>query len=251
MSKTDPNTAHVPPTENEELEDLNLTSAEDAESEADEWDEEWDEEEWDDDSLSSFLEKYVQTIPDLDQYVGCIFYGPGIYFRVSEYGVSAMSSDPGCYVRGGDYPPFVTGPTLEERKCLKKMMKRLGFDDMFFNEVICDYDCDISEADGYFEEKSEKLEIYLKIKQEVASGKTPFKSLHDFISALTRYELDDNLWYMWEGPPVSLDETISQSYDSIEDFGIDKEGWMEILSSLDSCIVTPENDVCLHKGNGY
>lgn len=83
--------------------------------------------------------------------------------------------------------------------------------------------------------------IYRKIRCEVKSGKTPFESMEQLVSALARLELDDDLYDEWEGESIHF-------FDNICDYGeapgrydrVGAAGWVEIPENLDSHLVTAD-----------
>lgn len=216
---------------------------------AEEWDDEWDDEEdIDDEDLDGFLERYVQKIPNLKKYSKCVFYGPGMYFVVSKYGVTAMPDDPGCYVKGGSYPDFQSyyiSPTKTELLFIRKMMSDFGFKASFLDKVVDHYNGDFCDSDitEYFKKEGDKvsLSIYRKIVRRVNSKTSPFNSVADFLSAFDKYGTASDLYYMWEDSEVSLHDNIYDGQESLDYFNMDKDDWMALLDSLDERFVMPDD----------
>ena len=123
-------------------------------------------------------------------------------------------------------------------------MKRYEIDDGFFNEIIEEYmGFDEAYVSELFEEKNDKesLEIYHKIEKEIKNKNTPFESVDELVSALTRYELDGELYYEWEGMYIPFYENICETGEpagSYDDFST--EEWIEILKNIDNHIVTAD-----------
>lgn len=73
------------------------------------------------------------------------------------------------------------------------------------------------------------------------SGKTPFESMEQLVSALARLELDDDLYDEWEGESIHF-------FDNICGYGeapgrhdrIGAAGWGEIPENLDRHFVTAD-----------
>lgn len=77
------------------------------------------------------------------------------------------------------------------------------------------------------------------MKNQIESGKTPFETIDDFVSALGRYGLESNcLYYEWEGEYIDLHDNICDtgeargSYDSMSN-----EEWVTLLENIDDHIV--------------
>jgi hypothetical protein len=121
-------------------------------------------------------------------------------------------------------------------------MKKYDIDEYFFSELIDDCgEFDDEYVLEYYEdnEDEESARIYRKIKKEIESGKTPFGTIDDFVSALGRYGLESNcLYYEWEGEYIDLHDNICDTgeergtYDSMSD-----EEWIELLENIDKHIV--------------
>lgn len=137
----------------------------------------------------------LETISNNNRYNGCVFWGRGIYFVIGNGKLWGIFDDASCSPKGGWFPDIVSGPTAEEDKYLTSLMGFLEFDEDFFRELIEDCgEFDEEYVEEHFEDNEDKdsLKIYRKIKKNVESGKTPFDSVNDFASALTRYDLDSN-----------------------------------------------------------
>lgn len=188
------------------------------------------------------VEELLLQISADEKYSGCVFWGPGIYFVIVNGKIREISNDAGCSPRGGWFPPIVTGPTDDERACLEEMMRKWKFD--------ADFCCEAIEEIGWFEEddilewfedseEEDSLKVFRKIQKKVALGTTPFDDVEDLIMTLARLDLDDDLYYEWEGDYIHFYDNICDTgeapgyYDSI-----DTKGWIEILENIDRHIVT-------------
>ena len=184
------------------------------------------------------LNELLESISQNEKYRGCVFHGPGFYFIVVNGKIWEMTDNSEGY-----YPEIVSGPTVEEKECLTSMMDSLGFDEDFFRDYLDDcFDFDEEEAEEYFEgnDDEDSLKIFRKLKRKVASGKTPFASMEELVSALMRYELDgDTLYYEWEGEFIEFYDNIRDCgecrgyYDSLSD-----GDWIEILEGIEWRVVT-------------
>ena len=184
------------------------------------------------------LNELLESISQNEKYRGCVFHGPGFYFIVVNGKIWEMTDNSDGY-----YPEIVSGPTVEEKECLTSMMDSLGFDEDFFRDYLDDcFDFDEEEAEEYFEgnDDEDSLKIFRKLKRKVASGKTPFASMEELVSALMRYELDgDTLYYEWEGEFIEFYDNIRDCgecrgyYDSLSD-----GDWIEILEGIEWRVVT-------------
>lgn len=188
------------------------------------------------------LRELLEEISNNEKYQGRVFEGPGIYFIIYDGKIREISSDAGGSPRGGWFPAIVSGPTAEESKCLQSMMDALGFDEEFFNELIEDQgEFDEESALEYFEEQEDEdsAEIYRKIEKKIASGKTPFESVGDFVDALGRYGLDsDCLYYEWEGEFIDLYDNIGETGESSGYYDSMSTGeWIELLENIDKWLV--------------
>ena len=193
-------------------------------------------------STEEYIQQLLTTISNNDKYNGCVFHGPGIYFVIGNGSLWEISDDASCSPRGGWFPDIVSGPTLEENKYLEEMMKKYDIDEYFFSELIDDCgEFDDEYVLEYFEdnEDDESAKIYLKMKKQIESGKTPFETIDDFVSALGRYGLESNcLYYEWEGEYIDLHDNICDtgeargSYDSMSN-----EEWVTLLENIDDHIV--------------
>ena len=193
--------------------------------------------------MENRINELLEAISNDDKYNGCVFWGRGIYFVIGHGKLWEISDDASCSPKGGWFPEIVKGPTPEEDKCLTAMMESLGFDEQFFFDVFATYDeFDEEYAVEYFEENEDEdlLEIYRKIKKKIDSGKTPFASVNDFASALTRYGLDNNcLYYEWEGEFIDLHENIADTGEARGYFDrMSDEEWVKLLEDIDNHIVT-------------
>lgn len=190
----------------------------------------------------SRLAELLTAISNDPKYAGCVFEAPGIYFVVCNGEIREISDDASSSPKGGWFPDIVTGPTEEESECLAELMDALGFDEDFFRDYLDDcIDFDEEDAEEYFEgnDDEDSLMIFRKLKRKVASGKTPFASMEELVSALMRYELDsDTLYYEWEGEYIEFYDNIRGCgvrrgyYDSLSD-----GDWIEILENIDEHIV--------------
>ena len=193
-------------------------------------------------STEEYIQQLLTTISNNDKYTGCVFHGPGIYFVIGNGSLWEISDDASCSPRGGWFPDIVSGPTLEENKYLEEMMKKYDIDEYFFSELIDDCgEFDDEYVLEYFEdnEDEESAKIYRKMKKQIESGKTPFETIDDFVSALGRYGLESNcLYYEWEGEYIDLHDNICDtgeargSYDSMSN-----EEWVTLLENIDDHIV--------------
>ena len=193
-------------------------------------------------STEEYIQQLLTTISNNDKYNGCVFHGPGIYFVIGNGSLWEISDDASCSPRGGWFPDIVSGPTLEENKYLEEMMKKYDIDEYFFSELIDDCgEFDDEYVLKYFEdnEDEESAKIYRKMKKQIESGKTPFETIDDFVSALGRYGLESNcLYYEWEGEYIDLHDNICDtgeargSYDSMSN-----EEWVTLLENIDDHIV--------------
>ena len=184
------------------------------------------------------LNELLESISQNEKYRGCVFHGPGFYYIVVNGKIWEMTDNSDGY-----YPEIVSGPTVEEKECLTSMMDSLGFDEDFFRDYLDDcFDFDEEEAEEYFEDNDDEdsLKIFRKLKRKVASGKTPFASMEELVSALMRYELDgDTLYYEWEGEFIEFYDNIRDCgecrgyYDSLSD-----GDWIEILEGIEWRVVT-------------
>ena len=193
-------------------------------------------------STEEYIQQLLTTISNNDKYNGCVFHGPGIYFVIGNGSLWEISDDASCSPRGGWFPDIVSGPTLEENKYLEEMMKKYDIDEYFFSELIDDCgEFDDEYVLEYFEDNEdvESAKIYRKMKKQIESGKTPFETIDDFVSALGRYGLESNcLYYEWEGEYIDLHDNICHtgeargSYDSMSN-----EEWVTLLENIDDHIV--------------
>ena len=193
-------------------------------------------------STEEYIQQLLTTISNNDKYNGCVFHEPGIYFVIGNGSLWEISDDASCSPRGGWFPDIVSGPTLEENKYLEEMMKKYDIDEYFFSELIDDCgEFDDEYVLEYFEdnEDEESAKIYRKMKKQIESGKTPFETIDDYVSALGRYGLESNcLYYEWEGEYIDLHDNICDtgeargSYDSMSN-----EEWVTLLENIDDHIV--------------
>jgi hypothetical protein len=188
------------------------------------------------------INELLEAISDNDEYNGCVFEAPGIYFVIGNGSLWEISDDASCSPRGGWFPDIVKGPSAEEAECLSAMMEAMEFDEDFFRELIDDCgEFDEEYVEAYFEENDDEdsLKIYRKIKKKIDGGKTPFASVNDFASALGRYGLDsDCLYYEWEGEYIDLHDNICETGESRGYYdSIDAADWIEILENIGDHIV--------------
>ena len=187
------------------------------------------------------IEQLLQQITDDPKYSGCVFEGPGIYFAIVNGEILTISNDASCSPRGGWFPDIVSHPSEEKEDYLVKKMTELGFDEDFFYAAAEEYGPDGVEC--YFEDEEDEagLEICRKIETEIETGGTPFYSLEDFVKALQLLELDDDLYYEWEGEYIHFYDNICDTGEAPGYFdSIDNAGWISILESIDSYIVTAD-----------
>jgi hypothetical protein len=197
------------------------------------------------DCMENRINELLEAISNNDRYNGCVFWGRGIYFVIGNGKLWEISDDASCSPKGGWFPDIVKGPSAEENEFLSSLMESLEFDEDFFRELIDDCgEFDEDYVEEYFEENDDEdsLKIYRKIKKKISGGKTPFKSVNDFASALGRYGLDsDCLYYEWEGEYIDLHDNIADTgeergyFDSMSD-----EEWIELLENIDKHIVTAD-----------
>ena len=188
------------------------------------------------------IEELLESISKNEKYSGRVFWKCGIYFTIANGSLWEISDDASCSPKGGWFPDIVSGPTAEEDTCLREMMEKLGFDECFFKEILGDYGkFDDRYVLEYFEdnEDEESAKIYHEMKKRIESGKTPFATIEDFVSAVGRYGLENNrLYYEWEGEYIDLYDNICEtgeprgSYDSMDD-----SEWIETLENIDYYIV--------------
>ena len=207
----------------------------------------YDEEEEEKD-LDEFLEEYKQKIPNLEKYCRCVFYGPGIYFVIYGYSIAAISDDPGCYVKGGQFPPFKSeyiDPTKKELRFIRKMMRDFGFKPSFLDKVVDAYNGKFGESEviDFFQKAGDKksLTIFRKIVRRVKTKASPFKSLSHFLSAFDKYGTPEDLYYEWEDWEVNLHENVMDTDEGLDYFDMDKEEWINLLNTLDERIVMPDD----------
>ena len=145
------------------------------------------------------IAQLIQKIADDPKYAGCVFEGSGIYFAIVNGEILTISNDASCSPRGGWFPDIVSHPSEEKETYLVQKMNELGFDEDFFYGAAEEYGPDGVEC--YFEDEEDEtgLEICRKIAEEIDAGGTPFDSMEDFVKALQLLELDDDLYYEWEG----------------------------------------------------
>lgn len=198
------------------------------------------------DELTAFLRKedLLKQISSDEKYRYRVFWGPGIYFVIVNGGILTISDDASCSPRGGWFPAIVTGPTDAERECLQKMMKTLEFDETFFSELIeeCgEFDEDYVEDFFGDNDNEESLRIYRKIERKVKTGKTPFASMEQLVSALSRIELDDDLYYEWEGEYIHFFNNICDTGEAPGSYeNLSTADWVDLLENIDSHIVTAD-----------
>lgn len=198
------------------------------------------------DELTAFLRKaeLLKQISNDEKYRYRVFWGPGIYFVIVNGGILTISDDASCSPRGGWFPAIVTGPTEEEKEYLQNLMDSLDFDETFFSELIeeCgEFDEDYVEDFFTDNDDEDSLKIYRKIERKVKSGKTPFESMEQFVSALCRFELDDDLYYEWEGEYIHFFNNICDCGEEPGNYdNISTAEWVEILENIDSHFVTAD-----------
>ena len=183
------------------------------------------------------LNELLESISQNEKYRGSVFHGPGFYFIVVNGKIWEMTDNSEGY-----YPEIVSGPTVDEKECLSSMMESLEFDEDFFKEMIEDcFEFSDEDALEYFEDNGDEdsARTYRKMKRMVKSGKTPFETMEDLVSALGRYDLDlDCLYYEWEGEYIDLYENVDSTGDPRGEFeSFDDEEWIGILENIDAYIV--------------
>lgn len=184
----------------------------------------------------------LREISEDERYVGSVFSAPGIYFTIHNGEIREISNDAGNSHRGQWFPELITGPSSEENACLEAFMKKLGFDECFFDDILDEFgEFDEDDTVAYFEDNDEdSLEIYKKIAKKVDGGKTPFDSMEDFVWALKHYGLDSGaLYYEWEGEYINLHENICEAGEGKGYFeSFSAEEWISILENMDKYIVS-------------
>jgi len=160
-----------------------------------------------------------------------------VFFIIANDEIWEIPNDAGGSPKGGWFPDIVAGPTVEEDAYLRAMMEKYDFDECFFKDYLDDcMEYDEDSALEYFEETDEDvLKTFNNMLKEVKSGKTPFATMEDFVSAVGRYGLDSGwLYYDWEGEWIDFYENIAETgeergyYDNLSD-----EEWLAILENLD------------------
>lgn len=183
------------------------------------------------------IETLLHKLSEEGNTYGEIYEVSCIFFIIANDAIWEIPNDAGCSPKGGWFPEIVTGPSVEEDAYLTTIMEKYGFDEYFFNDYLDDcFEYDEDSALEYFEENDEdSLKIFKKMLKEVESGKTPFDSMEDFVSAVRRYGLDSGwLYYEWEGEWIDFYDNIAETgeargyYDNLSD-----ERWLEILENLD------------------
>ena len=188
------------------------------------------------------INELLESISNNENYRRCVFKASGIYFVIVNGKIREISDDAGCSPKGGWFPEIVTGPTKEENTCLEKIMKKFVIDEYFFSEYI--NDCGEFNDEyvlEYFEdgEDERSAKVYRKIKKEIDGGKTLFKNINDFVSALVTYGLEPGcLYYEWEGEYIDLYENICDTGEERGSYErIDDEKWIAILENIDDYMV--------------
>ena len=187
------------------------------------------------------IAQLIQKIADDPKYAGCVFEGSGIYFAIVNGEILTISNDASCSPRGGWFPDIVSHPSEEKETYLVQKMNELGFDEDFFYEAAEEYGPD--GVDCYFEDEEDEagLEICRKIAEEIDAGGTPFDSMEDFVKALQLLELDDDLYYEWEGEYIHFYNNICETGEAPGSFdSIDNAEWIRILENIDNYIVTAD-----------
>ena len=187
------------------------------------------------------IAQLIQKIADDPKYAGCVFEGSGIYCAIVNGEILTISNDASCSPRGGWFPDIVSHPSEEKETYLVQKMNELGFDEDFFYEAAEEYGPD--GVDCYFEDEEDEagLEICRKIAEEIDAGGTPFDSMEDFVKALQLLELDDDLYYEWEGEYIHFYNNICETGEAPGCFdSIDNAGWIRILENIDNYIVTAD-----------
>lgn len=220
--------------------------------------EDWEDEEEEED-LDELLAKHLKTLPNWKQYVNRMYQSDGLFFYISGEGSITAASDTFTYgLKDCHSPTLFSGISNDEETYLDNMMERLGFDADFFSNALADiFTDDASDVESYFENEDEEedegeknLEIFRAMKQEIESGSSPFKSMNHFISAVSRYHLGNDIYYMWEGSACSLEETFSYDSISLDETGLDKEDWIDILNNLDKCNIETDDEYFVNE-DGY
>ena len=187
------------------------------------------------------IEQLLQQIADNPKYAGCVFEGPGIYFAIVNGEILTISNDASCSPRGGWFPDIISHPSEEKENFLVQKMNEFGFGEDFFYEAAEEYGPDGVEC--YFEDEEDEagLEICQKIAAEIEAGGTPFYSMEDFVKALQQLELDDDLYYEWEGEYIHFYNNICDTGEAPGYFdSIDNAEWIRILENIDNYIVTAD-----------
>jgi hypothetical protein len=199
-----------------------------------------DDEDGDEEKFESLLHRLCED----ERYNGRVFHARGVYFTLGVDEILEISNDVACTPRGG-FPDLFFGPSAEEKACIEGMMEKIGFDEFFFDEMIEDcFGFDEEEALGYFEENDEDaLDVYEEMRAWVNGGKTVFDSMDDFVNALRRIDLDEDVVYCeWEGDFIDLYENINETGEvrgTYEDASISE--WIEVLENLDKHMVRSES----------
>lgn len=188
------------------------------------------------------MKQLLQEISESGRYRDSIFAESGIYFVIVNAEIRTISSDASCLPKGGWFPEIISGPSVEERECLEKMMNSWDFDIDFFDKMIedCGEFCE-EDALEYFEDNDDEdsAKIFWKMRRQVSAGKTPFESMEDLVSALTRFDLDGDLYYEWEGEYIHFFNNIcdvGEAPGTYDNYSAEK--WIEILENLEEHIVT-------------
>ena len=216
--------------------------------------EDWEDEEEEED-LDELLAKHLKTLPNWKQYVNRMYQSDGLFFYIYDDGSITAASDTFTYgLKDCHSPTLFTGISATEKAYLNDMMQRLDFSSDFFSEALQDsFIEDADDVEGYFEDEDEgekDLEIFRAMKQEIESGCSPFKSMNHFISAVSRYHLGNDIYYMWEGSACSLEESFSYDSISLDETGLDKEDWIDILNNLDKCNIETDDEYFVNE-DGY
>ena len=189
-------------------------------------------------NLEEKIEELVLAISSNPKYNRAVFEVSSIYFAISKNSIFTISNDAGESARGSWFPAIISHPSKEKEDYLNAKMDELGFDCNFFEDALEEYDPD--DVECYFEDQDdeESAEICRKLEAEIEAGNTPFYDLGDLVKAVKYLDLDDDLYYEWEGELITL-------YDNIVDIGeepgyydsLTDEEWVDILENIEKYVV--------------
>ena len=187
------------------------------------------------------IKELALAICNNPKYARSIFEASCIYFAICEGDIYTISNDASCSPRGGWFPAIVSHPSPEKEAYLDAKMDELGFDYGFFEDALSEYDPD--DVECYFEDQEDEdsVEICRKLEEEINEGNTPFYSLGDLVRAVKYIDLDDDLYYEWEGDLIPFyDNIIETGKDPGYFDGLSPADWINILENIDNHIVTAD-----------